>query len=245
MTNFVNLIFLGLFLWLIFAVFLNKCNPVVINITDIATLDPVQGWYELFADYTITACQILNITSGQFRIPPTLTLTNLGTITIANLDSSIQTYNNTESTGGTINNIGSITISSGAYIININNGSGSAGGIINNSGSIVIGNGINTSFISNQNNPPHMSPSPGYGGGIIKNTGTITINVGGEIDNRNLGGTVGGYIYTYGGGVTQNNGSILNTGGLVSTANGLSTCGTGTFTGTAPSGGTINTVCPP
>ena len=241
-------LFLGLLLWLIFTVFGEKKPPTEeIFVTDIATQDPAEGWYVLNNDYTITENQLLNI-YGQLRINPGQTLTNRGTITIAG-GYSIQTFNNVVGTGPTINNIGSITISTGAYIINRNTGSGPAGGIINNSGSIVIGN---TAFIENQNYPYSSDPmnptSPGYGGGIIKNTGTITIDVGGEIDNRKdpNDGTVGGYIYTYGGGVTQNNGTIINNdGGLVSTADGTSTCGTGTFTGTAASGGTTNTICPP
>ena len=107
----------------------------MIDITDIATYDEVDAWYLLNDNATtITQYQILNIRNGDvLRINEDQTLTNRGTITIANTGSSMNTDNRYVAgvqAGGTITNIGSITISDSCFIDNSNANTGQAGGAI-------------------------------------------------------------------------------------------------------------------
>ena len=109
-----------------------------------------------------------------------------------------------------------------------------------------------TGYINNSNNI--AAPQ---GGTIKNNSGSITIALGALIDNENVtgAGSAGGYIYTYAGGTTTNDGTVDNGGnggggGTISTADGSSTCGVGTFGGSGNvtdvgGGGVINNVCPP
>ena len=107
----------------------------MIDITDIATYDEVDAWYLLNDnETTITQYQTLNIRNGNIlRIDEDQTLTNIGTITIANSGSAINTNNRqavAAAAGGTITNIGSITISDSCFIDNSNANTGQAGGAI-------------------------------------------------------------------------------------------------------------------
>jgi len=129
------------------------------------------------------------------------------------------TINNT----GTIQNSGTIQNNIGVYIYN--SGTFNNNGTFNNSGTI-----NNNGTIEN------------YSGAIVNNIGTIYNNTDGIIFNN-------GFIYTYGGGEIDNHlGATFNNDafGTISTANGLSICGTGTFggDGTFNNIGTINTNCP-
>ena len=205
------------------------CLPVAINIASIATY--VEGNYILNGNYTITECQILNIPGGtSLFIISGQTLTNSGTI---NISGTISNFD-----GGIINNQGGgiINNNSGGIIDNV--GTFNNSGIINNnSGGITSNIGTFDNSGTFNNRGTFFNDLGGfiytYGGGTINN------NTGGIVDNILMS-----FIYTYGGGTFNNSGTISNGGSTISTSNG-GTCGAGTFTGTAPLGGTINTNCPP
>ena len=218
----------------------NPCG--VINIANIATYDSENNWYTLNGNYTITACQILNIPVGTtLRIIGVKTLTNSGTIN--NIGSLLLPSGKIQN-NGTIDNIGYIDNQFGSTFNNntggiINNNSQiSNDGTFNNSGTIQNNTGgifYNTDFFNNNT------------GGIVYNTGTIRnsdLTGGGRINNN-----AGGFIYTYGGGALYNDdwATINNNAGTISTADGSSTCGLGSFVdnGTFIDNGTSDTQCPP
>jgi len=196
----------------------------VINIASIAIEDPSGNIYILNDNYTITACQILNIPVGTTLIVSAgQTLTNNGII-----NNSGYIYNN----NGIIQNNG--TINNSSYLYN------QTSGIFNNSGTF-----NNSGYLYNSND--------GGGGTINNNTGGFIYTYGSGAIYNNPGGTInnntGGFIYTYGGGNIFNDGGATinnNTGGTISTADGSSTCGTGTISGIGTFTGVIptNTNCP-
>jgi hypothetical protein len=174
----------------------------IINVTDIATYDAGNSWYALNDNYTITACQILNIAVGiTLRINAGQTLTNNGTINNASYLRNNGTFNN----NGTINN--------NLYVYNSdtlnNNGTfnnNALGNIFNNPPGVIN----NTSILNNTGNSYNDS------GTTINNSGFIYIYGGGTTYNDgtlNNSGTIstssGG---TCGAGTLTNNGTFNDTG---------------------------------
>jgi hypothetical protein len=174
----------------------------VINVTDIATYDAGNSWYALNNNYTITACQILNIAvSITLRINVGQTLTNNGTINNASYLRNNGTFNN----NGTLNN--------NLYVYNTdtlnNNGTfnnNTLGNIFNNPPGVFNNTSILNNTGNSYNDPGATINNSGfiytYGGGttyndgILNNTGTISTSNGG----------------TCGAGTLTNNGTINNTG---------------------------------
>lgn len=225
----------------------------IISLADIATLDVVAGWL-LNGNTTLLLCDVLKIPDGQTLLLNGFTLTNNGTINVTgqlrnvgggvdNINTSI-TINN-----GTINvsSTGSISVSEGTYggLATFTNN-----GILNNNGDIfcqILGVINNTSSGRINNNSAYAGGS-GTGGfrlnqrgtfnnsGVFINNGTITLTS--ALDDK-------GIIYNNNGGTITNNG-IINSTGIINNADGSSSCGIGTITGSSPIGtGTIGTACPP
>jgi len=204
----------------------NPCG--VINIGSIATNDG-GNTYTLNGNYTITACQILNIPVGTtLQISGGKTLTNKGIIDVSGtFNILVDNYIHNKAGSGTINNSG--TLNNSGYIYNTGDG-----GTINNSGTInnnSDGQIYNEAGVSTINNI-----------GTFKNSGRI-YNSEGTINNNS-----GGFIYIYGGGGALYNSDTFNnnTGGTFSLSNG-GACGAGSFggLGTFIDNGSTNTNCPP
>jgi len=174
----------------------------VIDITDIATYDSGNSWYVLNGNYTITACQILNIAVGiTLRINAGQTLTNNGTINNASFLRNNGIFNN----NGTLNNT--------LYVYNTdtlnNNGTfnnNTLGNIYNNSPGVFNNTSILNNTGNSYNDPGATINNSGfiytYGGGTTYNDSTL--NNTGTISTSN-GGTCGA-------GTLTNNGTINNTG---------------------------------
>jgi len=120
---------------------------------------------------------------------------------------------------------------------------------LTNNGSITINN--SQIGISNVTYSPPSPPVEGTArGGILINNGNLIISsdsfiqITGTLTN-NVSLTNTGQINVYKGGILTNIGSITNTGtGTINIADGLSTCGTGTFTPGSYTG-TIGNACTP
>jgi len=156
----------------------------VINITDIATYDSVNSLYVLNGNYTITACQILNIAvSITLRINAGQTLTNNGTINNANFLRNNGTFNN----NGTLNN--------SLYVYNTDT--------LNNNGTFnnnTLGNIFNNPFGVFNNTS------------ILNNTGNSYNDLGATINNSGFIYTYGGGI-TWNNGILNNIGTISTSDG--------------------------------
>ena len=220
-----------------------------VSLANIATFDVVEGWL-LNGNTTLLVCDVLEIPAGQILLPNGFTLTNNGTINVRGhlrnvggvTDTSTITINN-----GTINvfSTGSIAVSIaafGALATFTNNG------ILNNNGDIfcqTFGVINNTSSGRINNNSAYVDGTGGFrlnprgtfnNSGVFINNGTITLTRDGAGE---------GIIYNNNGGTITNNG-IINNAGTINNADGSSTCGVGTITGSAINNtGTIGTACPP
>jgi len=173
----------------------------VIDITDIATYDSGNSWYVLNGDYTITACQILNIAVGiTLRINAGQTLTNNGTINNASYLRNFGTFNNNGTFNNTLNIFNANTINNNGTFNN-----NTTGNIFNNFGTI-----NNTSIINN------TGITYNDGGTTINNSGVIYISGGGETYNDSTINNTGTISTSNGGpcgaGTLTNNGTINNTG---------------------------------
>jgi len=222
-----------------------------VSLAAIATLG-VEGWL-LQNNITLLLCDVLEIPDDQTLLLNGFTLTNNGTINVrgvlrnagrAGITSSSITINN-----GTINvfSTGSIPVSIAAFgaVARFTNN-----GIINNNGDIFCQtSGVinNTSGGRINNNSSYASGIGGFrlnalgtfnNSGVFINNGTITLT-------RDFNPLFFGIIYNNNGGTITNNG-IINNAGTINNADGSSTCGVGTITGSAIiNTGTIGTACPP
>ena len=222
----------------------------IVSLADIATFDGVEGWL-LNENTTLLVCDVLEIPDGQTLLLNGFTLTNNGTINVrgvlrnvgrAGITSSSITINN-----GTINvfSTGSIPVSIAAFgaVATFTNN-----GILNNNGDIFC----QTLGVINNSSAGRINNNSSYVGGI----GGFRLNPRGTFNNSGVfinNGTIRltsalddkGIIYNNNGGTITNNG-IINNNGTINNADGSSTCGVGTITGSAIiNTGTIGTACPP
>ena len=222
-----------------------------IILADIATFVGDEGWL-LNGNTTLLLCDVLEIPDGQTLLPNGFTLTNNGTINVRGVLRNVGRVGNTSSitiNNGTINvfSTGSIPVAIGTFgaVATFTNN-----GIINNNGNIfcqTLGVINNTSGGRINNN---SSDANGIGGFRLNAQGTFN-NSGVFINNGTITLTLGfnpsffGIIYNNNGGTITNNG-IINNAGTINNADGSSTCGVGTITGSAIiNTGTIGTACPP
>ena len=225
-----------------------------ITIADIATLD---GMFSVLNNnITILACQTLTIDLGYiFVVPPGLTLTNNGTIVNNSILAAFY--------GGAITNNGTITSNSvGAFevgivnfsnlfinngTINILNGNVLANIPDNEADDVTITNNGNINIALGGTLQNESALINNYNGGTITNNGTINNNNAGTITNYSGGTIINNISSTIfnntGGTINNNSGATFTNNGIISNADGSSTCGIGIINGTIL--GTIDAQCPP
>jgi len=223
----------------------------IVSLADIATFDAGEGWL-LNRNKTLLLCEVLEIPVDETLLPNGFTLTNNGTINVIGILRNVGLVGDTNSitiNNGTINvfSSGSIAVSIAAFgaVATFTNN-----GILNNNGDIFC----QTLGVINNTSGGRINNNSSYAGGIggfrLNSRGTFN-NSGVFINNGTItltrDGAGEGIIYNNNGGTITNNG-IINNAGTINNANGLSTCGVGTISGSAIINidtGTTGTACPP
>ena len=227
-----------------------------ITITDIATLDG--PFWVLNNNTTILECQTLTINLGYILVlPPGLTLINNGTIVnnyifgifyggaVTN-NGTITNYGN----GGGVANLSNLFINNG--IINILDSATFANYPDSGEYDVTLTNNGNINIMLGGTLYNGRALINNYNGGNINNRGTFTNS---EANINNAGGTITNYIggtiindisstifNNTGGTINNNSGATFTNNGIISNADGSSTCGIGIINGTIS--GTIDTSCP-